>query len=175
MLNPQPYGWEENGDIETEWLEPKFREDMQSLAAQMRAGTVTLVVKHEFATEGHLRRWVRTKYLLHDWLVFEINEHNPLPQFSSQMIAVIKKLRGILCYPENGTSHLKAIASPKTSGMRDRNNNAAPSAHTESRARSRRAEIVRALPGWLVYRYAGQNTQDATGTCCARISACRCR
>ena len=76
MLNPQPYGWEENGDIETEWLEPKFREDMQSLAAQMRAGTVSLVVKHEFATEGHLRRWVATKYLLHDWLVYEAKEAN---------------------------------------------------------------------------------------------------
>ena len=35
--------WEENWEIERQWTEPQFIEDMAALAAKMRARTVTLL------------------------------------------------------------------------------------------------------------------------------------
>ncbi len=98
MLN----SYEENWEIERQWTEPQFIEDMAALAAKMRARTVTLIVKHQFDTHKLLRRWVGSKYLLANWLIYEAKETDTatVPRPPGAVVPVIKKLRGVLCYPE---------------------------------------------------------------------------
>ena len=79
-------------------------------------------MKHQFDTHKLLRRWVGSKYLMANWLIYEAKETDTatVPRPPGAVVPVIKKLRGVLCYPEVNDSRAKATKSRKQSGMPDR-------------------------------------------------------